>query len=565
MDLGNERVFGYARPELYSDSESSQEKMVEGIAESETGNNQIVLWRGAEAEAEEEENQPLPPVRMFFEPIQYHNAIKLGTRCYIHKAVTKLESLDLEPHELLWFTEHPQFKHLWHMHRAMHEDTTHKMMGMWLLLLRTVVNSVPIRYSLREHAILGGLNYLPYPEDYESIGSSSFKNRYFQGTVHSLASVEKKLKSMRGLVNLDRYSFDVNMKEIEHTMRHFNGVVGTDAWTFPSFVTPLELLAFEAIPCLKNKYREDVRGAGRDCPRMCRQKFQPFTLKGFPLSELYKTLGNTRVIESILQPSEYEVIMLAGVIERNEEEDIGDIVPENWTRHLVEEKKPIFWKEICKIDVDARDNKGTEKVAPLGFVEQLQSLQKSMDAQFLRISARMDGFDTRLCSVEQYVKETRREREGPGDVGGEVFRNDVEHEHDQAREKLESLVKTEKARKQKQPKQKPKKKQKEPEQKEPEQKEAEQKEAEQKEAEQKEAEKKEVEQKEAEQKEPVQNEPEMNEAELKEAEQLVARSPYLLRSKEVEPDGANVVNAEVGAGKRKQEQSKLGPNTRQRR
>ncbi|XP_024014443.1 uncharacterized protein At3g43530-like [Eutrema salsugineum] len=245
---------------------------------------------------------------------------------------------------------------------------------------------------------------------------------------------------------------------------------------------------------------------------MCRQKFQPFTLKGFPLSELYETLGNTRVIESILQPSEDEVIMLAEVMERNEEEDIGDIIPENWTRHLVEEKKLIFWKEICKIDVDARDNKewvnhpaeaknnvGTEKAAPLGLEEQLQSLQKSG-------------------------------------------------------EKLESLVKTEKARKQKQPKkkqpkQKPKKKQ-EPEQKEPEQKEAEQKEAEQKEAEQKVAE---------------QKEPEMNEAELKEAKQLVARSPYLLRSKEVEPDGADVVNAEVGAGKRKQEQSKLGPNTRQRR
>ncbi|XP_024013145.1 uncharacterized protein At3g43530-like [Eutrema salsugineum] len=473
MDLGNERVIRYARPELYSDSESSQEKIVEGVVESERGNNQIVLWRGTEVEAEEEENQPLPPVRLFFEPSQYHNAIKLGTRCYIHKAAAKLESLDLEPYELLWLTEHPQFKHFCHMHRAMHEDTTHKMMGMWLLLLRTantnkkreawfVVNGVPIRYSVREHAILCGLNCLPYPEDYESIRSSSFKNRYFQETVSSLAAVEKKLESMRRLVNPDRlkmcvvyflssrisgkmktgkgapsvdplflrivddletckrflwgrYSFDVNMKEIEHTMRHFNGIVGTDAWTFSSFVTPLELLAFEAIPCLKNKYREDVRGAGRDCPRMCRQKFQPFTLKGFPLSELYETLGNTRVIETILQPSEDEVIMLAGVMERNEEEDIGDIVPENWMRRLVEEKKPIFWKEICKIDVDARDNKEwvnhpaaaknnveTEKVAPLGFVEQLQSLQKSMDAQFLRISARMDGFHTRLCSVEQY-------------------------------------------------------------------------------------------------------------------------------------------------------------------
>ncbi|XP_024010319.1 uncharacterized protein At3g43530-like [Eutrema salsugineum] len=284
-----------------------------------------------------------------------------------------------------------------------------------------------------------------------------------------------------------RYSFDVNMKDIEHTMRHFKGVVETDAWTFPSFVTPLELLAFEAFPCLKNKYRDEVRGSERDCPRMCRQKFQSFTLKGFPLSELYETLGNTKVIESILQLSEDAVIMLAGVMEMNEEEDVGDIVPENWTRRLVKEKKPIFWKEICKIDVDARDNKewvnhpaaaknnvGTENVAPLGLVEQIQSLQKSG-------------------------------------------------------EKLESVVTTEKARKQKQPK----KKQKEPEQ-------------------------KEAEQKEAEQKEPEMNVAELNEAEMKETKQKEAEQL-------VEPDGADAVNAEVGTGKRKQEQSKLGPNTRQRR
>ncbi|ESQ46487.1 hypothetical protein EUTSA_v10000512mg [Eutrema salsugineum] len=38
-----------------------------------------------------------------------------------------------------------------------------------------------------------------------------------------------------------KYSFDVNMKEIEHTIRHFKVVIERDAWTFPSFVTPLDL------------------------------------------------------------------------------------------------------------------------------------------------------------------------------------------------------------------------------------------------------------------------------------------------------------------------------------
>ncbi|XP_024013930.1 uncharacterized protein At3g43530-like [Eutrema salsugineum] len=536
----DESGFRYARQELYSDSDSLQEKMVE-IADSEIS---LVEWQNrtdtTENEAEEEENQPLPPVKMFFDSSQYHNAIKLGTRCYIHKAVAELESLDLEPDEVRWFREHPQFQHFWHTHRAMSEEKTHKMMGMWMPLLQTtktnkkreawfVVNGVLIRYSLTENAFLSGLNCLPYPEDYESIGSSSFKDTYFENTVPSLAAVEKQLESMRyrdhpdrlkicvayflsciisgktktgkGAPSVDplflrmvddldacrtfpwgRYSFDVNMKEFEHTMRHFKGVIETDAWTFPSFVTPLELLAFEAIPCLKNKYMEDVRGADRSCPRMCRQKFQSFILSGFPLLDIYETLGNTREIKSILQPSEDEDIMLARIIERRiVEEDVDDIVLENWTRRLE-------W--VLHDDAVAKKNVATEKAVPVDVVEQLKSLQKSIDA----------------------------------------------HEEAEAAEEL------------KQPKQKTD--QKEPEQKEPKPKEPEQKEPKQK----------------KEHKEPEQKEAEPKEVDLKEAEDA---DPG-------EADVADAVNEEVGEkgenlekgmglGKRRQEQSKAGPSTRQRR
>ncbi|XP_024013965.1 DNA ligase 1-like [Eutrema salsugineum] len=264
---------------------------------------------------------------------------------------------------------------------------------------------------------------------------------------------------------------------------------------------------FEVIPCLKYKYREDVRGPDRDWPR------------------------NTRVIKSILQSYEDEEIMLAGVMERNEEKDVSDIVPDNWTRCLVEEEKPIFWKKICKMDVDALDNKewvnhpamakenvATENVASLGLVKQLQSLQKSMDAQFFRISDRMDDIDIRLCSVEQYVKEARREV--PGDEEGEVLRNEEgrkeekgdEEEHEdppEGGEKLESVVTTEKGKKQKQPNQK----------------ESDEKEKKQKELKQKELKQKEPELKEAELKEGEQKETEQKEAEQKEVDLILSRSP----------------------------------------
>ncbi|XP_024005003.1 uncharacterized protein LOC112082135 [Eutrema salsugineum] len=123
--------------------------------------------------------------------------------------------------------------------------------------------------------------------------SSDFKENYFKkGTVPSLAVVKEKLKKMCGgpdglrmcvlyflasvlggkaktgngapsvypfffriVEDLDvcrtfpwgRYSFYVNLKKIDHTLRHFNGVVETDSWTFLGFVTPLELLPFDMI------------------------------------------------------------------------------------------------------------------------------------------------------------------------------------------------------------------------------------------------------------------------------------------------------------------------------
>ncbi|XP_024011333.1 uncharacterized protein LOC112086595 [Eutrema salsugineum] len=147
---------------------------------------------------------------MYFSPNQYNKAIKLGTWCWIHKAVENLESasLGLRPEELRWFTEHPQFKHFWHMHKAMYLDTTHKTQG--VLLLRTaktnkrrecwfVVNGVPLWYSHKEDGLISGLDCHDYPKNYEKMSSSDFKEKYFKkGTVPSLAVVKEKLEKMCG-------------------------------------------------------------------------------------------------------------------------------------------------------------------------------------------------------------------------------------------------------------------------------------------------------------------------------------------------------------------------------
>lgn len=44
-----------------------------------------------------------------------------------------------------------------------------------------------------------------------------------------------------------------------------------------------------------NEFREHVREADPEYPRMCKMKFKPSSMKDFPISELYDTLGTTKV------------------------------------------------------------------------------------------------------------------------------------------------------------------------------------------------------------------------------------------------------------------------------
>lgn len=300
--------------------------------------------------------EPVQPRRMFFNPTEYTKQIKLSTRCYIEKAVKTLNALKvpLTADERRWFETHDQFKHFFHMPLEKH----HKVMGMWMFLLRTVctekkkevwflVNGTPIRYSLREHALISGLNCQRYPHNYEQLGGLDFARRQFpQGSRMAYEDVEEKLRQMeacpdrlkmcvlyflssiligksrtgekapsvepffvRAVNDLEmcktfpwgRLSFDQNMRDIVRAMDHFGGVVSKGGFTFPSFCTSLELLPFEAIPQLKKKFRELRRGRRTEssCPRMCKSQYIPSAMTGFPLSDINKALGKTKVIIKI--------------------------------------------------------------------------------------------------------------------------------------------------------------------------------------------------------------------------------------------------------------------------
>ncbi|XP_023638121.1 uncharacterized protein At3g43530-like [Capsella rubella] len=213
-------------------------------------------------------------------------------------------------------------------------------------------------------ALISGLYCHEYPRNMETLGSNEFVGKHFGvGTTIRYDDVQAKLLSMkraspdrvkmavlyflcsviigkkkagkkapsvepfflRAIDDLDmcktfpwgRLAFDENMKDIFHCMNYFGGVLSTNQWVFPNFVIPLEVLAFEAIPVLKEYCREDVSNAHarRHCPRMCKMKFKASKLKGFTLKEIYDKLGTTKDIESILTPSSREKRLLGRVMD----------------------------------------------------------------------------------------------------------------------------------------------------------------------------------------------------------------------------------------------------------
>ncbi|XP_056857817.1 uncharacterized protein At3g43530-like [Raphanus sativus] len=347
---------------------------------------------------------------MFFKPSEYSKKIKLGTRCMIASAIKTLKDLrpKLSNAEWSWFTEHPQFKHIFHMKT----ENNHRVQGMWMLLLRTagserqrerwfIVNGVAIRYGLREHGLISGLFCHNYPLGYKQLGGTRFVDRHFkEGESRRLEDVKKKLVNMgphkdrlkmavlfflasvvcaqtkaghkandvlevfqRAVDDLDycksfpwgRLSYDYMLKEISHTMEHFGGVVKEKTlWPLPGFCVPLELLAFEAIPKLGVAFREPVDGASPNCPRMCKSSFKRNGSTGVSLAVINKELGNTTVIDSIIPTrTPQEERLLDEILEDEDDVDQSDIAVDSWEKCLDAGEK-IFFKDMFDEDVAGR-------------------------------------------------------------------------------------------------------------------------------------------------------------------------------------------------------------------
>ncbi|KAL0660781.1 hypothetical protein Bca4012_097618 [Brassica carinata] len=406
-----------------------------------------------EEEANENGNPPEPqdldgneapeaikPTIMFFKPSEYKKKKKLGTRCMIASAIKTLSNLKpkLSNAEWNWFTEHPQFRHIFHMK----SENNHGVQGIWILLLRTagcerrrevwlIVNGVAIRYGLREHGLISGLFCHNYPLGYKKLGGTKFVDRHFkEGELRRLEDVKKKLVNMgphkdrlkmavlffsasvvcaqtkvghkanhvlevfqRAVDDLDlcksfpwgRFSYDYMLKEISHTMKHFGG--------------------------------EPVEEADVNCPRMCKSSFKRNGMTGVSLSAINKELSNTTDIDSIIPTrTPQEERLLYDILEDEDDVDESDIAVDSWEKCLDAGYK-VFFQEIHDEDVVARQKQAeaSEAAGGDGIEAGEQSIQLGDVMKLVKrtlklmrtVDKKVDQLDDRLAPLEEFVKEAQ--------------------------------------------------------------------------------------------------------------------------------------------------------------
>ncbi|KAG2331682.1 hypothetical protein Bca52824_002862 [Brassica carinata] len=298
----------------------------------------------------DDDEEGMRPLKLHFASSQYQKSLKLSGKCYIDTAIRNIQMI-LKKEEVEWFIEHPQIQHFFHI-----KNRKQKWMRMWLLVLRSagvgkkyelwfIVNGVPIRYSLREFKLISGLYCHEDPPNHERLGGTTFMNKYFEVKRVTYADLEKQMLAMKSKPSDDRkkmaalyflasilvggrksgegaspvvsffqsvvddldacltfpwgrYAFEHNLKDVSSFLEKCNGVVPT-SWNFTSFPIPLELLAFEAIPSLRNHFRESVNGARPGCPRMCKMQYKrKGGIEAFSLNAVNVNLGNTKIIRN---------------------------------------------------------------------------------------------------------------------------------------------------------------------------------------------------------------------------------------------------------------------------
>ncbi|CAA7052672.1 unnamed protein product [Microthlaspi erraticum] len=310
-------------------------------------------------------------------------------------------------------------------------------------------------YSIKEHALLSGLDCHDYPSNYGELkdkdaGDFKFVEKWFKRRTNiTIADVKKKLPKVKSAVNkkkmaalyfltnvlkakskykgniepfflkvvddLDlcekfpwgRLTFDDLVDEVKKVAKKFKGGVVNekDSWTFSGYILPIEAFAYECIPALARTFREPVH-AESDCPRLCKHNFKATYMKGYPLSEINEAIGSNRDIISILEPTSEEETLMERIIDPGCDDGIGyvDHLVDLWRNHLIVQKKKIWWESLYKIDLAGRGITEFANEVPMQAPDNGGSVQGMMETMKALIEEATKKLEDKMDDVTSEIK-----------------------------------------------------------------------------------------------------------------------------------------------------------------
>ncbi|CAA7014593.1 unnamed protein product [Microthlaspi erraticum] len=372
----------------------------------------------------DDEYIPLPPEKFYFRPDQYRKSCRISSRCYVNDTVKDIK----------------KFLRRWNG---------------FLVILSLSISFICLWYSIKEHALLSGLDCHDYPSNYGELkdkdaGDFKFVEKWFKRRTNiTIEDVKKKLPKVKSAVNkkkmaalyfltnvlkakskykgniepfflkvvddLDlcekfpwgRLTFDDLVDEVKKVAKKFKGGVVNekDSWTFSGYILPIEAFAYECIPALARTFREPVH-AESDCPRLCKHNFKATYMKGYPLSEINEAIGSNRDIISILEPTSEEETLMERIIDPGCDDGIGyvDHLVDLWRNHLIVQKKKIWWESLYKIDLAGRGITEFANEVPMQAPDNGGSVQGMMETMKALIEEATKKLEDKMDDVTSEIK-----------------------------------------------------------------------------------------------------------------------------------------------------------------
>ncbi|KAL0732743.1 hypothetical protein Bca4012_008952 [Brassica carinata] len=368
---------------------------------------------------DEEETAAIKPLGMYFPPSEYRKKIKISTRCFIADVLKTLGKLQppMTPVEKSWFETHPQFKHIFHMPQA----GNHKVMGMWMLLLRTVRivkekeawfagNGCPIRYGIRELSLISGLNCRNYPLNYKQSGGTNFLRKYFGHRVVRYHDVKAMVQT----------GMEPGRDRLKLLVLYFLSSIIVGQRRAGEDAPPVEPILLRAVDNLN----------------LCKT----FPWGRLSFDYMLRQISNTMShfdgedIENILACTDEEKILLGRITEPEDIRDKDDTIVESWMKCL-DRGYVVRFEDIFQEDVAARQTpppqpqigNETEATNEAGgnivkldeLVQVINSFKESIEGRLTKIEEKVGEIDSRLAASEGFVQELLNGRNVDADMEDE--------------------------------------------------------------------------------------------------------------------------------------------------